>query len=252
MLVFVGLGLYSWEDVSVHGLECIRAADVVYMEAYTSRLMGSTWEEMESAFQQPIRLLSRSDVEQSPEDLLREAERSLVVFCTGGDPMVSTTHTDLRLRAAKRGIPTRIIHGASIASAVCGLTGLQNYRFGKSCSIPYPSPSWAPTTPLETINVNQQMRLHTLVYLDITDDRCMTVAEGITQLEEMAGKRGTMLPPLLVGVARAGSPEPFVAAGTAERLKSIDFGPPLHILAVPADLHPVEEEYLRQFGAYEG
>lgn len=251
MLVFVGLGLYSWEDVSVKGLACIQAADVVYMEAYTSRLMGSTLDEMEAAFKKRIMLLSRKDVEQSPQVLLAQAERSLVVLCTGGDPMVSTTHTDLRLRAAERGIPTRIIHGASIASAVCGLTGLQNYRFGKSCSIPYPSRIWAPTTPLETIEQNQQMRLHTLVYLDITDERCMTVGEGIALLEDMAARRGTSLPSLFVGVARAGSPDPRVAAGSAATLKKVEFGPPLHVLAVPSELHPMEAEYLRQFGGYE-
>ncbi|MDD1672944.1 MAG: diphthine synthase [Methanomicrobiales archaeon] len=247
MLVFVGLGLYSWEDVSVKGLNHIRRADQLYLETYTSRLMGSSISEMERAFEKSITLLTRYDLEQKPDAFLDAAQTNLVVLLTGGDPMISTTHTDLRLRAAERGIRTRIIHGASIASAACGLCGLQNYRFGKSCSIPYPHPGWFPVTPLETIELNQSLDLHTLVFLDITDERCMTIGEGIILLQKMAEKKGTTLPPLFIGVARAGSPEPRVLAGFPEQLQSADFGPPLHILVIPADLHPMEEEYLQKF-----
>jgi diphthine synthase len=249
MLVFVGMGLYSWDDISVKGLECIRQADQIFAEFYTSRLMGTTCSELEEVLGKPITLLSREDVEQQPGEILEAAEKGCAVFLTGGDPMVSTTHVDLRIRAAIRGIPTRIIHGASIASAVCGLTGLQNYRFGKSCSVPYPHGSWFPVTPLETILLNQSLHLHTLVYLDIAKDRFMTIAEGIALLERMAEMRHASLPALLVGVARAGSVLPVVIAGSPTLLRSIDFGPPLHILVVPADLHPVEAEYLERFAA---
>ncbi|MDD1675380.1 MAG: diphthine synthase [Methanomicrobiales archaeon] len=248
MLVFVGLGLYSWDDVSVKGLEWIRKADWICMECYTSCLMGSTVQEMEAEFGKPILVLTREDVEQNPDPLLATAKDNLVVFLTGGDPMISTTHADLRLRAASRGIPTRIIHGASIASAVCGITGLQNYRFGKSCSIPYPRGSWYPVTPLETIALNQSLQLHTLVYLDITIERFMTIPEGIDVLSGMAERTQTHLPSLMVGVARAGSPDSILVVGSPEILRSLDFGPPLHILVVPAELHPIEAEYLERFG----
>jgi diphthine synthase len=249
MLIFVGMGLYSWDDVSVKGLDCIRKADRIFAEFYTSRLTGTTHSEMERVFGKPFIPLFREDVEQKPEVILDAAENEIVAFLTGGDPMVSTTHIDLRLRAAERGIETRIIHGASIASAVCGLTGLQNYRFGKSCSIPYPRGAWFPITPLETILLNQSLHLHTLVYLDILEDRCMTIAEGISLLRRMAEIQKAMLPPLIIGVARAGSALPMVKAGPPARLESLDFGPPLHILVIPADLHPMETEYLERFAA---
>ena len=250
MLLFVGLGLYSWDDISVKGLTAIKSAESVFIETYTSCLMGSPPEELERAFGTRIHILSREEVEQHPDDLLELATRSQVVFLTGGDPMVSTTHTDLRLRAAERGIPTAIIHGASIASAVCGLTGLQNYRFGKSCSVPYPSGLWFPTTPMETVTLNQSLHLHTLVYLDISEGRYMTVNEGIAILETMAGKTGHPVPSLVIGIARAGSSEPKVVAGPPSLLTRVDFGPPLHILVIPANLHPMEEEYLHQFAEH--
>ncbi|MFA5237539.1 MAG: diphthine synthase, partial [Methanoregula sp.] len=169
MLTFIGLGLYDKEDVSEKGRSLIRSADHVFLEGYTSRLMGTTREELEAFYKKPIRLLMRADVEQHPDELLDCAATGNTVFLCAGDPMVSTTHADLRIRAADRGIPTAIVHGASIVSAVCGLSGLQNYRFGKSCSVPFPQAHWSPTSPMDVIIENQKLRLHTLVYLDIQD-----------------------------------------------------------------------------------
>ncbi|MDV4344086.1 diphthine synthase [Methanoculleus sp. YWC-01] len=247
MLTFVGLGLYDLGDISVKGLECVKCADAVFLEAYTSRLMGTDVPAMEAFFEKEVRVLAREDVEQNPREILDCAAKGRVVVLTGGDPMVSTTHADLRLRAAAAGIETSIIHASSISSAVSGLSGLQNYRFGKSCSVPFPAKGWFPTAPVETIAANLALNLHTLVYLDIQKDRYMRIPEAITILEEMAQKRGIEPPDLYVGIARAGSDHPAVAAGTGAKLKETDFGPPLHILAVPAELHPMEREYLEMF-----
>jgi len=247
MLFFIGLGLYDEHDLSVKGLEHIRRADHIFLESYTSCLTGTSLRKMERLFGREIQALNREDVEQHPETFLALAKEEDVAFLTGGDPMVSTTHTDLRIRAAAMGVQSRIIHGASIASAVCGLTGLQNYRFGKSCSVPYPEKGWFPTAPFDVIASNLDANLHTLIYLDIRENRHMTIPEAITLIREMAEKRGAEPPDLYVGVARAGSAEPSVAAGTSRSLIEFDFGPPLHILVVPADLHMMEREYLETF-----
>jgi diphthine synthase len=246
MLTFVGLGLFDHRDVSVKGLECIRRADAVFMERYTSMLAGTSLSEMEQYYGKGILLLGREEVEQDPEKLLSLAANQDVVFLTGGDPMVSTTHMDLRLRARQRGIETAIVHGSSISSAVCGLTGLQNYRFGKSCSLPFPAKNWFPHTPVEVVAQNLSLDLHTLVYLDIQKDRYMTVTQAVELMEELARIKGFSIP-LYVGVARAGSGCPAVAAGNAEKMSTLDLGPPLHILVVPARLHVVEQEYLEAF-----
>jgi diphthine synthase len=160
--------------------------------------------------------------------------------------MVSTTHIDLRIRAAERGISTAIIHGASISSAVCGISGLQNYRFGKSCSLPFPKKKWFPTTPVEVILQNLALRLHTLVYLDILEDRYMTIHEAIDLIETITAQKGATIP-LYVGIARAGSGDYVVSAGTADKVRATDFGPPLHILVIPAELHDMERKYLEMF-----
>jgi diphthine synthase len=246
MLTFVGLGLYDKTDVSEKGLTCIRKANHVYLECYTSRLMGTTIEDLGIYYGKPVHPLFREDVEQHPEEMLDQAEQGSVVFLCAGDPMVSTTHSDLRMRAAKRGIRTAIVHAASIVSAVCGVSGLQNYRFGKSCSVPFPQKNWSPTTPIDVIVQNLSLRLHTLVYLDIQNERYMTVPEAVALLEEMAEKKGCRIP-LYVGIARAGSDDPVIIAGTAEKILASEFGPPLHILIVPAELHDMEREYLEMF-----
>jgi len=250
MLIFVGLGLYDLDDISIKGLRAIEQADTIFLESYTSILMGANPDLMRELYKKPITILKRQDVEQYPEPILTAAKSGNAVFLTGGDPMVSTTHADLRIRAKEQDIQTKIIHGSSIVSAVCGLSGLQNYRFGKSCSIPYPAKNWFPKTPLDTILSNIQQKLHTTVYLDIQENRFMTIHEGIDLLEKMMeGSSDTI--PLYVGIARAGSDNPIVAAGSSTQLKHKDFGPPLHVLVIPGTLHEIEEEYLKIFAGYE-
>jgi diphthine synthase len=246
VLTFIGLGLYDKTDISEKGLAAIRSCEYIFLENYTSRLMGSSYEELGRYYGKPLRLVGREDVEQHPDDILTRAEHNNVAFLCAGDPMVSTTHADLRIRAASRGIKTSIIHAASISSAVCGLSGLQNYRFGKSCSVPFPQKNWFPTTSIDVIAQNLSISLHTLVYLDIQDEKYMTIPEAVTLLETMASEREIHLP-LYVGIARAGSDDPLVQAGSARTLKSVNFGAPLHILIVPAELHDMERTYLEMF-----
>lgn len=166
--------------------------------------------------------------------------------------MVSTTHVDLRLRAADLGIETKLIHGSSIASAICGLSGLQNYRFGKASTIPHPYTSSRGNTiisetPYDTIKLNKEHNMHTLVFLDIDKDKgYMAVNQALALLMEVESRRGegVMENAIAVGIARAGSDSPVVKAGYAHALKDEDFGDPLHILVIPASLHFIEAEAL--------
>lgn len=245
MLFFVGLGLYDEKDISVKGLETVKKADLIYTEFYTSRLMGTSLERLEDFYGADIHLLAREEVEVKP-DWLIDAKNKDIVFLIGGDPMISTTHLDLRLRAAEMGIDTKIIHSSSIVSAVSGLTGLQNYRFGKSTSIPFPYMAQGkrivPETPYRVMMENLNRDLHTLLFLDLQDERCMTINQGIEHLleaEKQVGGVG-LIDILGVGIAGAGSDKPRVKADTLGALKNYDFGGPLHTLIIPAKLHFLE------------
>jgi diphthine synthase len=250
MLSFVGLGLYDEKDVSERGLETIKDADLVFAEFYTSRLIGISPERLAEFYGKDVRLLSREEVETNPEEWMAEAREKNVAFLVGGDPMISTTHLDLRLRALKMGIKTRIVHSSSIVTAVSGLTGLQNYRFGRSTSIPYPyvarGKRIVAQSPRDVVVDNLKRDLHTLLFLDIQTDRYMTASEGAALLLEMETISGgdRLTSALGVGVARAGSEDANVLADWLPRLAEHDLGGPLHILVVPARLHFMEAEAL--------
>ncbi|MDD2438770.1 MAG: diphthine synthase [Methanosarcinaceae archaeon] len=256
MLTFIGLGLFDESDISLKGLEAIKNAELVYAEFYTSALKGTDLEKMEKLYGKTIKVLSREAVEQRP-DWLKEGLEKDIVFITGGDSMVSTTHVDLRLRAKELGLKTRIIHGASINSAVAGLSGLQNYHFGKSISIPHPYRSRRgklviTEAPYDTIKLNSELGLHTLVFLDIDKDKgYMTINQALNLLLEVESRRGegVMKERIAVGIARAGSEKPVVKADYAEKLKDFDFGAPLHILIIPGKLHFIEAEALVKLAA---
>lgn len=257
MLTFIGLGLYDEKDISVKGREAVAAADRVYAEFYTSRLMGTSLSRLEQFHGKKIQLLSRSQVEGEPL-WLEQAKEEDVVFLVGGDAMVSTTHLDLRLRAIQMGIKTRLIHSASIVTAVSGLSGLQNYRFGRSTTIPFPyiarGKRIVPETPYTVLQENLARNLHTMLFLDIQrepEERYMTAGQGAELLLEMEGQAEEKLPSgvLGIGIARAGSDEAVIKADLLTRLIRFDLGGPLHILVVPAKLHFMEAEALRILAA---
>jgi diphthine synthase len=102
------------------------------------------------------------------------------------------------------------------------------------------------------IKENKERGLHTLVLLDIDREkgRYMTIGEGIDILLKMEEKTKYNLineDTLICGVARAGSNNPVVRAGTLRIIKNIDFGPPLHTIVIPGNLHFVEERALEVF-----
>src|SRR5207244_13294062 len=88
-----------------------------------------------------------------------------VTVLVNGDPIVVTTHVALRRSLANRGIESRIIRSASIISAVCGATGLQNYKFGRSVTLP--AEPTVPKSVIQTLVENKQHKSHTLLFMDV-------------------------------------------------------------------------------------
>jgi len=247
MLTFIGLGLYDERSISVEGRDALADADRAFAEFYTSHLVGTTVDDLSEYHDVDIEVRDRAGVERDPNDVLAAAEDDHVAFLTAGDTMISTTHVDLRLRAIDRGIDTRVIHGVTAQTAASGLTGLQNYRFGKSFTLPFPEHHGGDDVPrsvVESIEANRDRGLHTLVYLDIKAERdaYLTAAAAAGLLAE--GWKDT----LAVAVARAGSSRPVVAADGLSALSERDFGDPLHLLVIPGDLHHVESDALAALG----
>jgi len=249
MLTFVGLGLQG-KGLSLQGLEEVRSADAIYAELYTSLVPGLKPRELERLVGKSIKVLDRETVEQRPDEILEAAKTGKVAFLVPGDPMVATTHVDLRLRAERAGIETRVIHGASISTAAPGLAGLQSYKFGRSATIPFPdNPS---ETPYRVLAENLKQGLHTLLLLDTgaAKNRALSANEAIeimSGLESKLKERVFTPETLLVVVARAGSQDGLVKADRIENLTWQDFGTPPHVLIVPGKLHFLEAEALQVF-----
>ena len=244
MLSFIGLGLYDERSITVRGRDELERADRAFAEQYTSRLAGASLADLGSAHGMNIESRDRVGVEQDPEPVLAAADTGRVAFLVGGDPMVSTTHVDLRLRAHDRGIETRVVHGTTAQTAASSLTGLQNYRFGTATTLPFPEThGGVPDSVLDTIGANRERGLHTLVYLDIhaAEDRLMTGDTAAGLLADHFDCPGVV-------VARAGSDDPLVRADELSTLATEPFGPPLHLLVIPGDLHPLERDALSAFG----
>lgn len=246
MLTFVGLGLYDERSVTLEGQDAVRTADRVVAEFYTSTLWGTDLERLEERLMAPIEVLDRAAVERHPEDLLASATTDHVAFLTAGDPMIATTHVDLRLRAADRGVETRIVHGTTAQTAASSLTGLQNYRFGRAATVPFAYThglDGVPSNVIDAVTDNRDRGLHTLLYLDIDaeSDRFLAGDAAAAMLAEPLGD------PLGVVVAQAGSPSPIVRGDRLSSLATVTFGDPLHLLVIPGSLHHMEAEALRTF-----
>ncbi|MCA1812936.1 MAG: diphthine synthase [Halobacteriales archaeon] len=246
-LTFVGLGLHDARDVSLRGLSVIQAADHVFLETYTSLLQGA--DKVAKEWGKPVVRLTRAQVEDGSM-LLDAARAGSAVLCVVGDSMSATTHVELRVRAAKEGIATRLVPGASILTAAAGLLGLQSYKFGRVTTLAFPHGQYLAESPAEVIAQNRERGLHTLVLLDLDAEkgRYMSASEGTRVLLGIAKRRpelGLSADTLACAVARAGSDAPLVRAATLRELAQLDLGPPLHCLVVPGQLHDLEQEALR-------
>ncbi|MBS7616854.1 diphthine synthase [Candidatus Bathyarchaeota archaeon] len=250
-LVFVGLGLHDEKGISLKGLEETKTANEVFIELYTSLMLDFSVEKLEKLVEKKIRVVSRRELEEeNGEAVLESAEKGKTVLLVPGDPLVATTHVALRLEAKKRGIKTRIVHGASIMSAAVGLSGLHNYKFGKSVTLPFQENF--SETPYTVIAKNKEIGLHTLCLLDIDADkkRYMSIQEALTMLLKIEEKRRMGIisgETLAVGIARAGSLNPTVKADFVNKLLGYDFGEPPYSLIFPGELHFIEAEALIAF-----
>src|SRR5437879_12209310 len=220
-VAFIGLGLNNERGLTIEGLEEARRSSNVFAEFYTNIMPGLDRRKLELLLGKRIVVLNRFELEdEGGKQIVEAAERGRVAFLVPGDPMIATTHISIRLELAKKGIPSRIIHGPSIASAVCGATGLQSYKFGKSVTLP--QEPGVPGSLLESVRDNKTRGLHTLILLDVRPERSkqLTIGEAAAKLvvadpalEQSVG----------IGVARIGSEDQLVLSVKLGRLKREDY-----------------------------
>ncbi len=249
-LNFIGIGLNDEKDISLKGLEIVKKADIIYLENYTSKI-NTNLNYLEKLYGKKIILADRKLVEMDAEKtILKEAKTKEVAFLIVGDVFSATTHMDLYLRAKKLGVKIRVIHNASILTAI-GVTGLQLYKFGKTTSIPFENENIE--TPYDVLKLNQKNDLHTLFILDLkpNSNDSLTVNDAMRYLLKVELKRGEKIftdNTLCVGCAKLGSLDQIIRAGKARDLLQYIFKGGMHCLIVPAKkLHFMEEEALKLY-----
>lgn len=243
-LIFVGLGLGP-KGITVEGVEAIKNSDIAYLEYYTTPHEPSVVKELSSETGKEITVVSREFVEDGRR-ILNDAKSNIVALAVPGDPMIATTHNELRVRAIRMGIETTIVHSASIASAALSISGLHFYKFGGAIT--------ATVETLKTmeqiyrhIHMNLRFGKHTMILLEYSAERGegvkpSNVLEGLLRAEENYKREVISRDTLVLVLSRIGRQDSSLVAGKLERLLKIDYGEPPHSIIVPGSIHFTEKE----------
>jgi diphthine synthase len=245
LLYFIGLGLE--QSPSLKSLNILKECATIYYESYTSPIISQRiFDDLNEALPgKEIKSVKREFVEDG-RSILDTAKDSTIALVCSGDPMIATTHQELRYRAMKRGVQTRVIHGSSVISAVSGELGLHSYNFGRSVTVTREPMQY---TSYNTIFRNLLQGLHTTLLLEWDESSDFFLSPGqaiISLLEAEKDLRSEVISKdtLVLVVSRLGSEDLGVRALSFEEVMILDFGRPPHVLVVPGTLHFTEREAL--------
>ena len=248
ILKLIGLGL-SKKLITEKAIEEIKSCDIVLFETYTSISCDIT-EEFLRNFNNNIRVVDRNFIENNTKEILKILdEKKSVCILTIGDPMIATTHVSLVVEAKNKGHSTLIIPGISVHCYMISKSMLSSYKFGKSVTIVYPSGNKIDTTPYNVIYENFSRGLHTMIYLDLKENKAMSAKEAIKLLSEMEKIENKGLirdDRILIIGQRLGCEDEEVIALTINQALNYKFKDPPHIIVFPTDkLHFMEVDAIR-------
>jgi diphthine methyl ester synthase len=143
------------------------------------------------------------------------------------------------------------------------------YNFGQTTSMVFFTDSWRPSSFYDRLAENASLGLHSLILLDIKvkepdlvalartgktiyePPRFMSAAQCARQMLEVEQDRKAGVcaeDRLAVGVARVGSEEQVVKAGTLKELAEVDLGEPLHsVVLLGKRTYDLERQFLREY-----
>jgi diphthine synthase len=248
-LAFVGLGLGA-RGVSLEGVREMKEADAVFLEYYTTPHEAHLIRELERETGKEVTVVDRGFVEDGKR-ILEEASAKRVVLAVPGDPMIATTHTELRVRAIGMGIETVVVHAATVASAIASASGLHFYKFGRTVTITRDSVDRLDLA-YRLLHRNLLEGSHTLFLLEFDVDAKKGVTPGVAAggllKAESNFKRGVVSPDSFgLVLNRVGRPDARFEAGTFSRLASLEYGEPPYCLVVPGSIHFTEAEAIAAF-----
>ncbi len=254
MFYLIGIGLNP-KQLTLEAKEAIEACSKAFFESYTSQYSEGNIAELEELTGKKFIELKREGIEQGFELILKGAKEEDIALLVFGNPLNATTHIQLLLDAKKLGVKAKVVAGLSIFDFL-GKTGLDSYRFGRTCTIVFPRENYAPESFYEIIEKNHATGLHTLCLLDIDAENgnFMSVSEAIGILEKIEKKQGKQLlqKAVLVGLYGLGGSSEKIKAGTLNELRRSSYAGFPQSLVVAGELNEKEEEALRELADWNG
>ena len=250
MLWFVGTGINGYRGLSIAALDVLRKCDIVYIERFTSSLSEVDIQELNSLLQMQTKPVKRWFVEDGRE-ILEAARTKDVALVTYGDPLIATTHSELRLRAVKNSIKSAILHSASGIASVIGETGLHIYKFGRMVTMMSELPS--AISVYNTIFQNLLAGSHTLILTEYSHNdeskepfflEPSSVFKMLLDAERTHKHEIFSDDTFAVVASRVGMQDQKITSGKVKSLMRLEFGIGPHSVIVTGALHFTEIEAL--------
>lgn len=249
MLWFVGAGINGYRGLSLAAVDVLKKCDIVYVERFTSSLSEADIAGLGSIIGRQPTLVQRWFVEDG-RGMLEAAKAKQVALVTYGDPLIATTHSELRARASKNGIQTAVLHGASGIASIMGETGLHIYKFGRTVTM-----MSEPKSAISVYNAvfdNLLAGSHTLILTEYSHDEkagtfFLDPGQAFRMLLEVERDQRHHVfseETFVVVASRIGEDDSRIVSGKVKSLAGVGFGPGPHSIIVTGLLHFTEEEAL--------
>ena len=247
MLWLVGLGIYGYKGLSKKALEVLNNINTIYVEKYTSPMPDPDIDALKGALNKEIKIVPRWFVEDGRE-ILEAAKSSDVALVVYGDPLIATTHIELRVRAEKNGIKSRVLHASSSITSIMGECGLHMYKIGRIITLV--SEAQAIASIYYTIYSNLIAGNHTLILLEYNQEKnfFLKPKDAFNMLLdcEKDQKHDVISEDTFAIVAsRIGSDDQKITSGRISSLLQYDFGVPPHSIIITGSLHFTEIDALK-------
>jgi diphthine synthase len=251
MLFLIGLGLQK-NDITIGALDSCKRCTEVYADRHTSFIPSETLDYIQEVAGKRVTNLSRQDMEENVKDLVQRAKSMNIAILTGGDPLIATTHKILFMEAKAQGQPIVVQHSSSIMTVAIGESGLDFYRFGRSCTVPHWTEHYKPVSFYETIGSNMMINAHTLLLLDYDSKTGSTISisEALDTLEaaEAHYKNGIISKNRELIIMHnmqdnSGANTRQIISTTFERARDLQLGG-MNIMVICSDLTDIEREAL--------
>jgi diphthine synthase len=243
LLYFAGLGID--QSPTLKTIHELKKCEKIFYESYTSPIINeNVLNELSQLLgSDKVELVKREFVEDGRK-ILEAAKQIDVALVSSGDPLIATTHQELRTRAIKNGIQTKVMHGSSIVSAAVGELGLHSYNFGRMVTMTREPMQY---TAYNAIFNNLLKGLHTTVLLEWDEAHSFfldpsTAVHSLLDAEKDLKQGIFEESTLLLIASRLGTENAKMHALTFGEIQ--DVGLPPNVLVIPGNLHFTEQEAL--------